>query len=322
MGERSRTTKRAASGRQLDGARHVIRFTGEEVATQRGPFLRDLLDILVDGAQQATRLRIDGRSTAPGTPPAWLEDAAAFDVEQIQEREIILRAPSLADALSHRSRQLDLFAAADPSRSCLDYLEDSLDDALAGREDSDRYDRSLMATLEGLGRLFRHGVDSMELVNGRTLRIDPGGVEAIRALRQRTPEDRRVVIGGKLDAIRHGDRSFTLVLTSGETLRGLAAESMDPADLARLFGQLAIVSGIAKFRPSGKVLRVEAERIDPATGDVAAWSTMPRPLDLPVHLHRFHVPQGPGSGVAAILGAIPMDDTEEEFQAALEEFFS
>ncbi|WP_437483834.1 hypothetical protein WME75_43570 [Sorangium sp. So ce1014] len=319
MGKRSRTTKRAASGGQLDGARHVIRFTGEDVAAQRAPFLRDLLDILVDGAQQATRLHVDGRSTAPGTPPAWLEDAVAFEVEQIQEREIVLRAPSLEDALSQRARQLGLFAAAEPSRSCLDYLEDSLDDALAGREDSDRYDRPLMATLEGLGRLFRHGVDSIELVNGRTLRVDRRGVEAIRALRQRTPEDRRIAVGGKLDAIRRSDRSFTLVLTSGETLRGLAAESVDPAALARLFGQPAIVSGFAKFRPSGKVLRVEAERIDPATGDVAAWSTMPRPLDMPAHLHRFHVPQGPGSGVAAILGAIPMDDTEEEFQAAIEE---
>ncbi|AUX48533.1 uncharacterized protein SOCE26_100710 [Sorangium cellulosum] len=318
MGERSRTTKRAASGGQLDGARHVIRFTGEDVATQRAPFLRDLLDILVDGAQQATRLQIDGRSTAPGTPPAWLEDAAAFEVEQIQEREIILRAPSLTDALSHRSRQLDLFAAAEPSRSCLDYLEDSLDDALAGREDSDRCDRPLMATLEGLGRLFRHGVDSIELINGRTLRIDPGGVEAIRALRQRTPEDRRVAVGGKLDAIRHSGRSFTLVLTSGETLRGIAAEAVDPSDLARLFGQPAIVSGMAKFRPSGKVLRVEAERIDPATGDLAVWSTMPRPLDVPTDPYRFRVPQGPNSGIAALLGSIPMDDTEEEFLAAIE----
>ncbi|MGK4008661.1 hypothetical protein WMF31_39000 [Sorangium sp. So ce1036] len=319
MGERSRTIKHPASGRQLRCARHVLRFTGDEVATQRAPFLRDLLDVLVDGAQQAMRLQIDGRSTAPGTPPAWLEDAAAFEIEQIEEREIVLRAPSLAEALSLRSRQLDLFTAAEPGRSCLDYLEDSLDDALAGREDSDRYDRPLMATLEGFGRLFRHGVDSIELVNGRTLRVDAGGIEAIRALRQRTPEDRRVAVGGKLDAIRHSDRSFTLVLTSGETLRGLAAESVAPADLARLFGQPAIVSGIARFRPSGKVLRIEAERIDPATGDLAAWSTMPRPLDMPAEPHWFRVPQGPSSGVAAIFGGIPMDDTEEEFQEALEE---
>jgi len=39
-----------------------------------------------------------------------------------------------------------------------DLFEDSLEDALAGREDSDRYDRPLMETLEGLGRLFRYGV--------------------------------------------------------------------------------------------------------------------------------------------------------------------
>ncbi|WP_437913852.1 hypothetical protein WME73_46745 [Sorangium sp. So ce302] len=70
MGERSRTTKRAASGRQFDGARHVIRFTGEEVATQRGPFLRDLLDILVDGAQQATRLQSTAAAPRRARPPS------------------------------------------------------------------------------------------------------------------------------------------------------------------------------------------------------------------------------------------------------------
>jgi hypothetical protein len=321
MGENARRLKGSARMRGRSGSLHVIRFLGAGVVPQRAPFLRDLLNVLVDGAQQATRLQVDGRSTAPGSPPAWLEAASAFEIADIHDQEIVLRAPSLAEAAPQHFQQLDLFAAnVIPTRSSLDFFEDSLDDALAGREDSERYDRPLMSTLEGLGRLFRHGVESIEIVNGRTLRVEPVGIEAIRSLHQRTPEDRRVMVGGKLDTIRHSDRAFTLILESGERIRGVAAESVEPADLARLFGKPALVSGLAKFRPSGQMLRIEAERIGPASGgDLAVFSTMPRPLDMPHDPRKLRVPQGPRSGVAAILGQWPGDETEEEFLAALEE---
>jgi hypothetical protein len=284
------------------------------------PLLRDLLGLLVDGCQQATRLYVDGRSTAPGMVPSWLESAAAFDVTSIHGHTIELAAPPLADMVGKESPRHELLSAAPPGKSSLDLLEDSLEDALEGRADSDRYDPPLMATLEGFGKLSRYGVEEIQVINGRELRIDRRGIEAIRSLRSRIPQDRRVMVAGKLETIRHSDRAFTLVLASGEVLRGIATDPIDPSELANLFGKPALVSGLVKFRPSGSVLRVEAERIEPAAaGEVSLWSDLPRAFARSIDARTLRKPQGPGSGLPVIFGKWPGTETDEEILRSLQE---
>ena len=78
----------------------IIRVTGPTAKGPRvdGPMLRDLLDALVDAVQQAVRLRAEGRSRAPGAVPAWLEKAAAFDVElRSGSTQLALTAAALGD---------------------------------------------------------------------------------------------------------------------------------------------------------------------------------------------------------------------------------
>lgn len=141
----------------------------------------------------------------------------------------------------------------------------------------------------------------------------------VKHLSARIPGDRRVVLVGKLETIRHSNRAFTLILDSGQELRGVATEGVELSDLAVLFGKMACVSGIAKFLPSGEVLRIEVERLEPAVGDLSVWSNMPRPLDVAIDQRALRVPQGPSSGVAAIFGRLRTDETEEELLAAIEE---
>jgi hypothetical protein len=136
----------------------------------------------------------------------------------------------------------------------------------------------------------------------------------------RTPEDRRVMVAGKLEMIRHSDRRFTLVLPAGEVLRGVASERVDISDLAGLFGKHVLVSGTVKFRPSGSVLRVEADHIEPASADdVAVFSSAPAPLVDDLDPHARSLPLGLGSGLAAIVGQWPGDETDEQILAALAE---
>lgn len=304
-------------------SKHVVCLKGKNGANldpSHGPLLRELLDLFVDGCQQATRLRIEGRSTAPGNLPAWLERAASFDVA-VRPGQVVLASRSFAEAVPERFRQLDLFEDLDPSRSCLDLFEDSVEDALAGRADSDRYDQPLMATLEGFGRLFRHGVDHMDLQNGRTLRVDPGSVDTIRTLRKRTPEDRRAMVAGKLETIRHSDRAFALVLESGELIRGVVAtDQIASADLAALFGRQTLVGGYVKFRPSGSLLRIEAERMQPASPtDKEVFASAPTPLFVDLDPRDLRKHQGPRSGLATIVGQWPGEESDEEVQRALAE---
>lgn len=128
------------------------------------------------------------------------------------------------------------------------------------------------------------------------------------------------MVAGKLETIRHSDRAFTLVPSSGEVLRGIATEQINPSELASLFGKPALVSGLAKFRPSGSVLRVEAERIEAAAPtDISLWSDLPRPFARVLDARTLRKPQGPDSGLAAIFGKWPGTESDEEILRALEE---
>jgi hypothetical protein len=258
--------------------KHVLQFDGMKAAgitPRHGQFLRELLDVLGDGCLQATRLHVDGCSTASGSPPKWLESASYFELAEILGDAIVLRSLPLYTALAQlHVRQV--FSDFDRGRSCLDLFEDSLDDALSGREESDRYDRHLMKTIEGLGRLFRYGVERIAVINGRTLHVDRRAIESIKSLRTRTPDDKPVKIPGVLEVVEPSHRTFVLASHTGERFWGIASlDASRDISLTEVSGIQVIVEGVIKFRPSGAVLRIEAERIE----RVPSGDLEPRNLD-------------------------------------------
>jgi hypothetical protein len=299
---------------------YTLRLTGPSARGVRvaGPLLRDLLDTLVDAVQQSVRLRMEGRSRASGSAPAWLERAASFDLEIRQgSTQLVLQAPTLGEAAPERFAQPDLFDVISPDDSCLDLFARALDDALGGKEDSDLYDDGLIATLEGFDKVFRHGVDRIELCNGRTRGLDRGAVESLHQLRRRIPAEQRVRVAGKLELLRHSKRMFMLELESGEIVRGVVFTDEAFGALPALFGEQVLISGLARFRPSGKVLRIETDHVSPAEGDTSIWAKAPRPLLRSLDVRALRQSQGPKSGVAALFGQWPGDETDEEFEAAL-----
>lgn len=134
-----------------------------------------------------------------------------------------------------------------------------------------------------------------------------------------TPRSQRVRIAGKLDAIRHGDRTFTLVLESGEKIPCVLAEG-EPQVLAKLFGKVTVVSGTAQFGLSGTLLRVDADLLQPGGDeDLAMWSETPLPLFDVADARDLRRPQGPCTGINSIIGAWPGDETDDEVFDMLEE---
>lgn len=291
-----------------------------------GGLVRDLLDAVDDGARGAVRLRLEGRSRAGGGIPAgWVAAAARYEVVRILPRGagIELRAPTLAEAVPERFAQGDLFPFVDAGDTPLSLLRASLRDALAGNADSDAFDEPLLSTFEDFRRVFRHGVNSVEIRNAApgspAVAVTPEGLQTVHRLKRQTPRPRRVRIAGKLDEIRHSDRAFTLLLESGEQIRGVLVDG-EPNALAQHFGSIAVVSGTAHFRPSGALLRVEAENL--ATGDeedAVAWGAMPLPLDAHTDSRTLRQPQGPRSGINAVIGTWPGDESDEEVFRILEE---
>jgi hypothetical protein len=126
-------------------------------------------------------------------------------------------------------------------------------------------------------------------------------------------------VAGVVDEIRHSDQAFTLVLESGALIRGVLAEG-GPEALVPYFGQLTVVSGIARFRPSGTLLRVDAEVLSPGNeGDLALWSAVPHSLESGFSTPELRRPQGPRTGVNAIIGEWPGDESDDEIFAMLAE---
>jgi hypothetical protein len=291
-----------------------------------GALVRDLLQAVDRGAKGAVRLRLEGRSWARGgPPPAWVNEAASFQMAGLHRGApgLDLRIRTLAEALPGRFAQEELFPPVDPADSALSLMQRSLGDALAGEADSDAYDPPLLRSFEEFREVFRHGIDAVEIRNGRTdgpaLTVTPQGIRVVQQLQRQTPRSRRVRIAGKVDAIRHSDRAFTLILQSGEQVRGVLAEG-EPELLAPFFGRVAVVSGMAQFRPSGALLRVDADGVE-AGGDpdLALWSEPPRPLFSGMDAQTLRRPQGLRSGLNAVIGAWPGEETDDEIFALLEE---
>ena len=94
----------------------------------------------------------------------------------------------------------------------------------------------------------------------------------------------RARIAGHLDMIRASDKVFDLNLDDGHKVRGIwLGDSVDA--LRNHLDRDVVVNGMVAFRPSGTVLRIDAETIDPATtGDerrtVRSGPVQPRTYEL------------------------------------------
>ena len=129
---------------------------------------------------------------------------------------------------------------------------------------------------------------------------------------------RQVKVAGRLDAMTVSDCTFKL-LTQQCPIKCLA-KLVDQKTLSTLLGKDILVSGTAHFSANGEVFTIETAQIKIATGnDLEIWGQVPTPLYRPFKPSDFKVPQGSDSGMSAIYGKWPGDETDEEILKALEE---
>jgi len=302
---------------------HKVILYGAGVAPDRvsAHVFRDLLDVFLEGAERALRFRMEGRSTAKGAPPHWLRSASDFSLVRRADLEAsaaLIEACPLIETMSERFKQGDMFVDLDPRQSPLELFEAALEDALLGNEDSDRFDLGLLRTIERFDNLFSNEIGGVEIINGRTIRIDRAAIARVRQISAKAYSAQRVRIAGRLETIRYSDCRFTLVLLDGTTLQGTALELGHDA-LQNHFGRTVVVTGKAVFRASGKPLRIEAESIEIASErDAVIWSSAPKPLLAPHPGRQLREEQRGKMGFGALLGQWPGDESDEELKAAME----
>jgi len=285
--------------------------------------------VLLDATRGALRQRVEGRSSAPGSVPAWLQAAADFDVVSLEAGStvLVIEAPRLLEVAPSLFSQQELFEPFDSADTAFGLMEQTLALAADGRSDSDLFDQPLLSIFRRFDRILSSGFSSIELASSELTNgdvrhppviIDADLIAVVDRLIQGTPAPQRVRVSGTLDTIRHSDRMFTLLLEGGRAAKGIA-EGLAAKQLAELFGQSVVVSGTAVFRASGGLLRIEAEAIEPAGSDAAVWSRVPTPLFRIMDAASVRKPQGPRSGVNAVIGHWPGDESDEEIATALRE---
>jgi len=112
-----------------------------------------------------------------------------------------------------------------------------------------------------------------------------------------------VRVTGTLDTISATKSDVVLTLADG-TAVAARLDAHDNQQLKTLFGLRVVVSGMAQFSPSGKLLVIDVEHLGPARdGDAVSVASL--------------LPQDEASGVLAFFGTWPGDETDEDLLDAL-----
>jgi hypothetical protein len=207
--------------------------------------------------------------------------------------------------------------------TAIDLLGDVLKDIANRNRDSNKFDSDLLRRFEAFGGRAFHGVNFVKLSGDRLSEDQPPvldrQVAALAAdLFQQTPAPNRTRVAGKLDMIRHHDRVFTIVLDGGQEIRGVwCADNLDT--LQQLFGTDVVAEGMAMYRPSGSLLRLDAEAMNSASDKDHVFSQVPRPSAMRLVPGDFRQIQTHTSGARAIYGRWPGDESEDNILAGLKE---
>lgn len=300
-------------------------FNGR-VPTQHLGYLMANMPIAIRGA---VSMAFRNRSKSKGVVPRWLQEASDLRFTGHGGNgttELKFELPSLGVAAEEIYSQRLLFESGRPEGSLtgLDLLINVFGEIDEKKSDSDAFDPQLLRQVSKFQRFFKSGpftgfrlLGSKASSNKEAL-VNSQTIEHSVQLHGRTPTPQRVRIVGSLDGIEASTQRFSLILDSGERVAGVFPE--DSSDqLQTLWRSRVLVMGKAVFRASGNLLRVEAESIEDGKDAASLFSTPPVPSNGRFDPEKLRRNQGSRSGMAAIMGKWPGDESEEEIARALEQ---
>ncbi len=288
-----------------------------------GPVLGKVHDTLLD----SVRMGFLHSSHARGRIPACLQRAA--DVHFLGHAagpngSTILRFEvpefgSVAEELFEQGQLWD--TGPRPEQTAFDLLAASLHDVRKMARNSERFDHALLRRLASYRHLLRHGLTSIVLPDARVPEaesIDDQLSTAAESLFQQTPPMRRVRLCGRLDLLGVSKRVMGLELEDGTRVTAVwTTEGF--VDLASFLDKQVVIEGLAEFRPSGTLLRVDTDAIRDASAGDAAFSAVPL-AEARHDYKRMAVTVRPGQKpYASIFGLVSGEESEEDFTAAVAE---
>ena len=285
-----------------------------------------LLRRLEGTARPCVRMVLEGTSASVGAPPAWLERASDIRTLGFSERNsksvLHVKAPKLGDAAPEIFDQATLWPGLAVQDDTAIQLIGKVSRVVRRQEaGSDLYDRPLLKHLSHWSKLFRKDFRSLtfpaKAASGDAADVfDEQVSRNALLLSDQTPTPRQIRVIGTLDMVRHSTRSFGLLLSDGQEVRGILNDG-DPELLQQYFGKEVTIFGKSVYRPSGTLLRIDAQEIWDTVEGRAAFSVVPPALTHHPKLDRRL--QTSKNGVSAFFGTWPGEETDGDLLAALGE---
>ncbi|MCK6445337.1 MAG: hypothetical protein L6Q99_03005 [Planctomycetes bacterium] len=215
-----------------------------------------------------------------------------------------------------------------PEQTAFELLAGSLVDIAEQRRESNRFDLGLLTRVGSYGKLVRakHGLTAISLPDAATPahagargRIDARVVDSADALAASTPEPRRVRVAGRLDLLGVSQQVLKIVLDPQTVVTAVWSAEQAFTGLKDFLDRDVLVEGLAVFRPTGSLLRIDADVIAAATARDDFFRTLPQAPPTRDYARLARLRPGEKSAYAKILGSIPAEESDEEFARALEE---
>lgn len=275
----------------------------------------------------SVRMSFEGRSTASGRRPRWLE--AASDIRFVghqgtDETVLYFETPILGEAAAELYDQQEFWPSRpNPEDTPFDLLADVVKDVRSGVSDSDRFDRPLLVKLHEMGRGLNGKfqsclVSSPRYSDDRPAMVDKAVVTSADEMTRSTPQPRQIRIAGVLDMIRASTNTIGVKLDQGQEIRGVLVQG-DATQIRELINQRVTLLGKAIYRPSGNLLRVDVSEVRSMRDEDAFFTQVPTPQC--AAKDREVVVEQPRrtSNIAAIIGRWPGDESDAEIELALQE---
>jgi hypothetical protein len=277
----------------------------------------------------SVRMAIEGASVSVGAPPVWLRQASDVRVIGLSERDAAtifhVEAPPLGEAAQEIYRQDSLWETRpSASETAINVLARVLDDVTRADAESGRYDRQLLNRIIRMRRVFDERVVAIRFPSTTTdatlsTLLTPQVVDSAAQLADRTPSPRQIRLTGVLDMIRHSTRSFGLKLDDGTEVRGVLGTHEQTEDLKQFLGKKLLVLGRAVYRPSGKLLRIDAEGFESGEGQPLLFAKIPSPRQARPALVRTKPLAHQQQGVPAFFGIWPGEETDQDLERMVRE---
>lgn len=284
-----------------------------------------LLRNIGDSVRKSILMAVEGRSSSRGRPQSWLINASDIrfvDITGTKDTILHFEIPTMGEAFPELYEQKVLWQTK-PSESDtgLDLFSRVLHDVLIKDTNSNLFDRQLIHNISKYNKILNgnyHGILLGNGVTGNKSFISFETIENAKYLGQHTPKPRMGRITGQLDMIRWSTQSFEIILNDREKVNGILIDN-DIDELKEYGSGKITIEGKIIYRPSGRILRIDAHSFMPATEQSEIWSKVPPPIGKELDKRSIRKKQTKKNGVNAYFGIWPGDESEEELLALLED---